>query len=166
MVARRITLERYREELGKLPGALHGAAMTGLRKGAARGVEIIREEIEASSPFPPIDTERMIDSAGWKGTATGVELFVDAPHAVYMEEGTRPHFPPIQPLAEWAARKFGLETEREARSVAFAVATKIAADGIAPRRFFRRAMRRITQDVLPGAIRRELRLLERRRGKS
>lgn len=164
MVARRITLDRFRKEIGALPGALHGAAMRGLRKGAERGVEIIREEIEACSPFPPIDTKRMIDSAGWKPTATGVALFVDAPHAVYMEEGTRPHMPPVQPLAEWAARKFGLESVREARSVGYAIALKIAADGTKPRRFFRRAMRRTLNDVMPGAIRRELRALARRRG--
>ena len=45
-----------------------------------------------------------------------------------LEIGSRPHFVPIAPLTEWAFAKFHVE-EKEARSIAYAVRTKIARDG-------------------------------------
>ena len=50
------------------------------------------------------------------------------PHALHLELGTKPHMPPIEPLVDWAKAKFGL-SDREARSVGYAVALKIKAEG-------------------------------------
>ncbi|MFP3386732.1 hypothetical protein, partial [Tritonibacter sp. SIMBA_163] len=49
-------------------------------------------------------------------------------HAVPVEMGSKPHFPPIQPLEDWAHHKLDLPAE-EARGAAFAIARKIAAKG-------------------------------------
>lgn len=46
-----------------------------------------------------------------------------AEYAKYVEEGTRPHWPPIDPLKRWARRVLGEE------SAAWAVQKKIAAEG-------------------------------------
>lgn len=165
MVGQRITLERFRDRIGELAGDLHGAAMRGLRAGAKAGVDVVREEIDATSPHPPIATGGMRDSVTYAPTATGVQLYVDSPHAIYMEAGTRPHFPPIAPLVEWVKVKGLASTEAEARSIAYAVAIKISEEGISPRRFFRRAMRRIIGDVIPREIKRELRNLRRRKAR-
>jgi len=50
------------------------------------------------------------------------------PYAEPVELGTRPHRPPIQPLADWAKVKLGIP-EDEAKGVAFAVAAKIEREG-------------------------------------
>jgi len=50
-------------------------------------------------------------------------------YAEAVELGTRPHFPPIQPLQDWVQAKLGIADEDESRQVAFAVARKIARSG-------------------------------------
>lgn len=57
-------------------------------------------------------------------------------YAQPVELGSRPHFPPIEPLAEWVGRKLGKKGE-EGRGIAFAIARKIAKHGTAPRHMFR-----------------------------
>jgi len=63
------------------------------------------------------------------------------PYGKYMEEGTRPHFPPIQALQWWAKRKFQLK-DKEALAVAWAVAKAIAKRGLAPRHFIQNTIDR------------------------
>lgn len=50
-------------------------------------------------------------------------------YAQPIELGARPHMPPIAPLADWVRRKLGVKDGKEARSVAYAIALKIARDG-------------------------------------
>lgn len=57
-----------------------------------------------------------------------VEVGSSQPHVEFVEIGTRPHMPPVEPLVDWAKAKFGLDDE-EARSVGYAVARKIRAHG-------------------------------------
>jgi len=49
-------------------------------------------------------------------------------YAVPVELGTRPHFPPLAPLEDWAVAKLGVE-RTQAKSVAWAIAKKIAKTG-------------------------------------
>ena len=49
-------------------------------------------------------------------------------YAESVELGTRPHFPPVAPLADWARAKLGL-SEDDAARVAFAIARKISQHG-------------------------------------
>lgn len=61
----------------------------------------------------------------------GVQGLVGTPmsYAVPVEIGTKPHFPPIEPLIDWVKAKFGLTSEKAARGAAFAVAKKISQRG-------------------------------------
>lgn len=59
-------------------------------------------------------------------------------HIVPVEVGSRPHMSPIQPLADWARAKLGISQD-EARSVAWAIATKIKREGTKGAHMFRRA---------------------------
>ena len=61
-------------------------------------------------------------------------------HAVPVELGTKPHFPPIQPLADWAEHKLGL-SHNEARSVGYLIARKIAVKGTQGAHMFERAFK-------------------------
>lgn len=59
-------------------------------------------------------------------------------HAVPVELGTKPHFPPVEALEEWVRRKLGVD-EKRVRNVAFLVARKIAARGTPAFGMFHRA---------------------------
>lgn len=65
-----------------------------------------------------------------KRLADGVIGVVGTPlnYAVPVELGTKPHFPPVQPLADWARQKLGVDPG-EARSVGFLIARKISKKG-------------------------------------
>jgi len=49
-------------------------------------------------------------------------------HGEPVERGTKPHFPPIGPLAFWVEKKFGY-TGKEARDTAFVIARAISRRG-------------------------------------
>lgn len=51
-------------------------------------------------------------------------------HALYMEKGTRPHFPPVAALQSWARRH---------NTVAFLIARAISRRGLKPRKFLQGA---------------------------
>lgn len=51
------------------------------------------------------------------------------PYAEYRELGTRPHFPPVEPLEDWVQAKLGIDDEGERRNVAFLIARKISRVG-------------------------------------
>lgn len=59
-------------------------------------------------------------------------VFTPLGYAKYVEEGTKPrekgHWPPIQPLTDWAHVVLGLD-DQEARSAAFAIQRSIAKKG-------------------------------------
>ena len=56
-------------------------------------------------------------------------------HGEPVERGTKPHFPPIGPLAFWVEKKFGY-TGKEARDVAFVIARAISKRGTRAARMF------------------------------
>lgn len=66
-------------------------------------------------------------------------VFSSSPYAEPVELGTKPHFPPIEPLIDWVKVKLGVP-EKDARSVAFLVARKISRVGTKGAFMFRRAL--------------------------
>lgn len=50
-------------------------------------------------------------------------------YAIAVELGTKPHFPPIEPLMDWVRAKLGVREEREVSSAAYAIAHTIAQRG-------------------------------------
>lgn len=66
------------------------------------------------------------------------EVTTGLSYAAPVEIGTRPHFPPIAPLQDWAVAKLGVSAE-ESRGVAFAIARKIAREGTQGAKMFERA---------------------------
>lgn len=110
--------------------------------------EIVLEELERATWESELLLEREVKErtpvgvgggGGLKGSiaareprrlADGVIGVVGTPlnYAVPVELGTKPHFPPVKPLAEWAVRKLGVDPS-EARSVGFLIARKISRKG-------------------------------------
>ncbi len=62
-------------------------------------------------------------------------------HVAYVELGTKPHFPPIEPLRDWVRVKFGLP-DKDTYGPALAIARKIAARGTLGVGMFHRAFAR------------------------
>ncbi len=61
-------------------------------------------------------------------------------YAAPVETGARPHMPPPSALLPWVQKKFGFEDEKEALSMAFAVAKSIAKKGTQGHQMFSRAL--------------------------
>lgn len=72
--------------------------------------------------------------------ADGVIGVVGSPlnYAEYVELGTRPHFPPIEPLIDWVKTK-GIATDEEAEQIAYRIARAIAVRGTLAVGMFNRA---------------------------
>lgn len=51
------------------------------------------------------------------------------PQIVYVELGTKPHFPPLAPLEDWVRVKFGFGDDKKVAKVAYLIARKIAQRG-------------------------------------
>jgi len=79
---------------------------------------------------------------------TGVIGMVFSPqnYVEAVEIGTRPHWPPIEPLVDWVKVKFGLP-EKDARSMAHAVAWKISRVGTEGKFMFRRGLEKQQAEV-------------------
>lgn len=135
-----LTLE-YRFPRGPLASG-RGAAIIDeeLRLALRASVEMARNQIV---PRTPVNTgvlrhgvQTQIALVGEPVQMVGRVLDPVA-HAVPVEEGTRPHFPPRGPLELWVRRKFDISDEREVRSVAFLVARAISRRGTKPVHMFR-----------------------------
>ena len=60
-------------------------------------------------------------------------------YALPVEIGTKPHFPPLEPLIDWVKVKLNISGEKEARGVAFLIARKISRQGTKGQRPFGQA---------------------------
>lgn len=63
-------------------------------------------------------------------------------HAPYVHFGTKPHWPPREPLVRWAKKKFGL-SDADAKRVGYLVARKIARDGTEAKPFMDHALAQV-----------------------
>ena len=62
-------------------------------------------------------------------------------HSIFIEEGTKPHFPPVAPLEAWAKRKLGKS------GLGFVIARKIAREGTEAQPFMQPAADKSKSDV-------------------
>lgn len=157
-MALRYDLPAFSRAVGEWPDKLEEAGVRAIRSAMARGVGVVIEKIDSSSTAlpAPVDTGAMRSSVRSYNVPTGAILTVEAPHAIYMERGTKPHYPPIGPIWAWVARKIPTSSDKEALGIAFAIQHKIGEEGIEPRFFFRRAMRKIREKIVPEEMRAEL----------
>ena len=154
MPTRTVSLDQYISEIGQLPDELGDAVERGLASAAYRGVSIVVGEIEAAKA---VNTGAMKQSVSARRIKGGGEISVDAPHAVFVENGRRPGaFPPPGPIFEWVMRKGLASDETQGKQITFLISREIAQFGIKPRRFFAKAMKKIVQHVLPEEVQREI----------
>lgn len=122
-----VTILGLKELKGKLkafPEATKKAGDKGLRPLAKQTVRGVKSRITSA---PRVDIGELVEGIHFtkKATRNGIEFIVRPSsnadrYAIFVEENTRPHFPPIQALQGWA--------DRHSIPV-YAVAQKIARDG-------------------------------------
>lgn len=131
--------------------AVHEGVQTGMETLGAKGQEMVQENI--SSPYegkPPAVCFGNLDASivslfQWVAdiaqeiVGVGPALQADR-YAAPVETGARPHMPPVDALLPWVQKKFGIDNEKEALSVAFAVAKSIAKKGTQGHDMFSRAL--------------------------
>lgn len=161
MTLRKVTVDRFAEILRDLPEEFTRAAVRGLKSASMVLQGYVVEEITNAEPYPAVATGELARSVVSTPVDDGAIVKVDAPHGVFMEEGTRPHFPPLQPLEDWVTLKGFASDPAAVRRIAWAIAEKIARDGIAPRHFFRKAVARLEhENVIPREIAAEMDRIE------
>lgn len=127
------------------------AVMSKLMDIADGGFEKSQEEVAENST----DTGGLLKSGEPPKRVDGAVVWgYKAPYAPYVEYGTPPHYPPIEPLLGWARRVLGDE------SAAYAVQQKIGQQGTQPSPFVRPGVeemrRRLKSEGIAGAIDEEL----------
>ncbi len=142
-----LTLAQFAQQMQNLPDAMEGAIIRGLRSAAMRGVTDVVEAINTAKPYPVVDRGELAGSVEATSLPKGGRISVDAPHAAVMETGSRPFWPPLQPLIDWVLRKGLAEDEDEAEEMALGIQKKFAFVGIEPRHYFRRAMVRVRKHI-------------------
>lgn len=102
---RSIRLEDLPAELRARLEQFEEAGVRALRRAARRGLGVVQRTIAATAPYAPVDSAQY--RRGWtvSNVADGAVVFNPVPYAPVIEEGSRPHTPPIGPLLEWARRK-------------------------------------------------------------
>lgn len=73
-------------------------------------------------------------------------VYSDRPYAAYVELGTKPHTPPIQPLIDWVEARLG-ERGRTAVGIAHAIKTTIARRGTEPKPIWRDTYNRLQGEI-------------------
>lgn len=142
MVVRQVSLTEFEARVARFVPDIRRAYLIAFRKSALLLERYTVEEIDSAQPYPAVDTGELRRSVETEFDEDGATVAVTAPHAVFMEYGTRPFTPPLAPLVAWVERK-GMANGPDAIRVARAIQRKIAREGIAPRNFFAKAWERM-----------------------
>lgn len=99
---------------------------------------LMEREVKKDTPWGagPIHLRDSIFSeVRHEGQSTAGILGTPMEHGQPVEYGTKPHFPPIDPLEFWVEKRLGL-SGKAARSVAYAIAVSISRKGTKGRKMF------------------------------
>jgi hypothetical protein len=135
----KITIKGLDQATEVISSAVAVGIENGLAVIGARGEQLVKENI--TNPFdgrpPAVATGNLANSIQFKPfrevNMYRVVVFAAPPADVYadpVETGSRPHFPPPEALLLWVKKKFTGVDEKQALSIAFAVARKIAKRGV------------------------------------
>lgn len=105
-------------------------------------------------------THALMGEAIADGRGVAGKVYSPLNYALPVELGTKPHFPPIEPLRDWVEKKLGVP-EHESRSVAFLVARKIASKGTKGAKMFTSALAKNAGQVNAILARRVARIARR-----
>lgn len=132
MIGTETRIETNKDGAAAVETGVKKRLMAAMDAGFARTQQVIAEEATdrgtlLQSGVPPFEREDGSIVFGY-----------NAEYARFVDKGTRPHWPPIQPLLGWARRVLGDE------SAAYAVQQKIAEEGTEPVHFIRDGVQAVT----------------------
>jgi hypothetical protein len=167
-------LEGYEQLAPEMQAAAHEGVQSGLELLGLKGEEMVVGNIRTpydgrpaavcfgilagaiTSHFEPLgETAREI--IGVKPTVKADE------YAAPVETGAAAHMPPVSALVPWVQKKFDVEDEKHALSIAWAVAKKIAKRGTRGHQMFNRALTAL-EPMAPEALEKEIALAFARHG--
>ena len=143
------------ETLARLPQALGRAVSRGLE----RATDLLERAVAANAQTPFGSRAESLSQLARSltgevysdgGRQVG-EVFLGPPadqYGIFVEVGTRPHFPPPAAIEAWVRRRLGVTGDRQAQQLAFLIGRKISRVGTPGRFLFSRALRENEDRVL------------------
>ncbi len=164
-MAYKVTIGQFAKRCERLGGELEQAALRGLRSAGERMVGVVVEKINQPNraegvEHKAVDIGTLAGSVKATAIPEGSLVTVDAPHAPWLEYGTRPH--PVsdeglQAIAEWVYRKGLADSEEEAMAFAINIRRKIGWHGMKPRHYMARAVASMkSRGIVGDEVKREL----------
>jgi hypothetical protein len=143
-----------------MQSAVAEGTQAGLEALGVKGAEIVQENIRTPyGALPPAVAfgnlaasvvSNFVREASICREIIGVSPNVGADvYAAPVETGARPHMPPASALLAWVQKKFGVEDEKQALGIAFAIAKNISKKGTQGHEMFSRALEAIEPMVTP-----------------
>lgn len=137
--------------VGDVRAAVFAGIDDGLKVAGARGQALVVQNIVAAKAVAfgflagsiHFDVVKTVD-------LSRVEVLAGPPADVYadpVETGTVPHFPPASALVPWVKQKLRVKDEKQALSIAFAIAKTIAKRGTRAVHMFDNALRQIEGEL-------------------
>lgn len=122
------------ESVNKLLDAFPAIVKEATIAKVTEAVKYLERVIKKDPDFPygagPLHLISTVSSeVDYKGEEVTGIVGTPAKYAEPVEYGTKPHFPPLEPLQYWVEKKLGITDEKEAKSVAFLIARKISVEG-------------------------------------
>lgn len=146
----------YKKWLANVPHEMELAAKQGLLQAAHRLAFFYKEEIQTALPHPAVDTGGLLNSVQVETESNSYYVEANAPHAAPINNGTRPFWPPEEPIRNWVLRKGIAEDEDEVDDIVFAIRAKFSREGMAPRHFREKAEARLTPKIIDTMVRKAI----------
>jgi HK97 gp10 family phage protein len=102
-----------------------------------------------SQELVPVDEATLKHSGHVESEEFDKKVIYDSPYAPFIEWGTRPHFPPYEPIRDWTWRNrsnLGI-SDKEVNGVAYQICLKIAREGTEPQPYMRPAFDEVSSRV-------------------
>ncbi len=96
-----------------------------------------------------------------EGDTLAARTFSPLNYAAPVELGTRPHYPPIEPLEDWVRRKLNVTEESDVTRIARLIQWKIGRKGTKSRDMFGSTLGRLTPQLVEIVSRARNRLIDR-----
>ena len=155
-----VHLGRIPRELRHAPG---GMTLRAQRAAVSAALPYLQRHLALATPTGATGKARQSVTTRMESGSTvrGFVGYGGMPYIGFVNDGTRPHWPPIEPLAYWAARKFGYGVgSPEAKRMGYLVARSISRKGTKAQRFIETTVtneRRHVQKLMANAALRAIR---------
>ena len=122
MASNEFTMATIGAELKRTQRRIQKAVVQGCRHAAVLSRNDVIMSIRETKPRAPVDTGQLARVSSWPitpivegGQTVGYSLESTLIQASVMEYGTRPFWPPLDPLVEWAKRKLRAQRPKRKR---------------------------------------------------